>query len=272
MAATGASIGNPMHVATDRFGQMYFTSLDCVFKVDSTGFLIRVAGNGRSGFSGDGGPANEAQLSYPVTVAVSDAGEIYIADSNNHRIRNVSAKGIISTVAGNGAAGKWYKDEGTSPDKGPALKRSLFGPDYIAVDRIGNIFTTDFHTGIRKISINGIISTLFPTTNLRSGVSSLTSGPAIKPTGIAVDRSGVLYVTDFEHRIQKISSGKITILAGTGKQGFSGDGGRAIDAQLNNPHGVTVDRSGNVYFADLGNQRVRRVSREGIITTVAGGG
>src|SRR5438034_3309266 len=194
IAAVNASIGLTYGVATDAAGNVYFTSDNCVFRLEQqNGVLTRVAGNSRAGYSGDGGPAINAQLSDPRGVAVDGAGNLFFVDFGNARIRKVSSSGIITTVAADVSA---------------------FG---VAVDGAGNIFIADT-ARIRKVSSDGIITTV----------------------------------------------------AGNGTYGFSGDGGPAINAQLARPNSVAVDRAGNLFILDTYNYRIRKVSADGIITTVAG--
>jgi hypothetical protein len=229
-----------------------------------------VAGNGSWGYSGDGGPATEAMLSYPRGVAVDASGNIYIADLYNHRIRKVDTSGIITTVAGNG-------DEGYSGDGGPATEAMLDFPFGVAVDASGNIYIGDTHNyRIRKVDTSGIITTVAG--NGAWGYSG-DGGPATEamldfPCDVAVDASGNLYIGDvYNQRIRKVdTSGIINTVAGNGSWGYSGDGGPATEAQLHGPFGVTVDASGNLYIADYDNQRIRKVDTSGIITTVAGNG
>ncbi|HSB13927.1 MAG TPA: hypothetical protein VLE22_05675 [Bryobacteraceae bacterium] len=279
IAGVHVSIGFPLGTATDTAGNLYFTALNCVFRLDSNGVMTHVAGNSRAGYSGDGGPATSAQLDstskgfdwpVPAGVAVDASGNLYIADSSNHRVRKVSAAGIISTVAGDGSPGY-------SGDNGPAISAQLGVPSGVAVDAGGNLYIGD--TGnyrIRKVSAAGIISTV---AGDGSPGYSGDNGPAIsaqisRPYGVAVDAGGNLYIADADNnRIRKISvAGIITTVAGNGSAGYSGDGGPAISAQLDYPWGVALDASGNLYIADLRNSRIRKVSVARVITTVAGNG
>ena len=203
-------------------------------------------------------------------MAVDASGNLYIADTGNNRIRKVSATGIITTVAGNGSAGY-------SGDGGPATSAQLDGPEGVAVDGSGNLYIADTcNNRIRKVSATGIITTVAG--NGSAGYSG-DGGPATSaqlslPAGVAVDGSGNLYIADSgNNRIRKVSAtGIITTVAGNGSPGYSGDGGPATSAQLNQPAGVAVDASGNLYIADSSNNRIRKVSATGIITTVAGNG
>jgi len=271
IAAVNASIGRPFGVSSDAAGNVYFTSLHCVFKLGPSGILTRVAGNGRPGYSGDGGSATGAQLNYPEGVAVDNAGNLYIADLSNSRVRKVSSDGIVTTVAGNGAFGY-------SGDGGPATSAQLNYPSGVAVDSAGNLYIGDSNNSrVRKVSGNGIITTVAGN-GTPSGYSG-DGGPATSAQlgylglGVAVDGVGNLYIADSSNsRVREVSSsGIITTLAGTGTGGYSGDGGPATGAQLSYPSGVAVDSTGNLYISDTGNFLVRKVSPGGIIVTVASG-
>ncbi len=272
--ALSLPVGIPQGVATDKAGNFYFTSLNCVFKVDQNGVMTRVAGNARAGYSGDGGPALSAQLAGALAVAIDDAGNIVIADTNNYRIRRVSSSGIITTIAGNGV--NCYLGDG-----GPAVSAQLANPTGIAVDGSGNIFFSEttynsfpaMNNRIRMVSPNGIIRTV--AANGTSGASG-DGGPAIaaqlaSPAGVAVDASGNLFIADTQNRrVRKVAAdGIITTVAGNGTGGFSGDNGPAAGAQLSIPNAVAVDASGNLFIADTQNNRIRKVAN-GIISTVAG--
>jgi sugar lactone lactonase YvrE len=204
-------------------------------------------------------------------------GNLFIADTQNNRIRKVSAGGMITTVAGNGTAGY-------SGDGGPAISARLAAPSSVAVDASGNLFIADTQNNrVRKVSLNGIITTLAGT-----GIQGYSGdeGPAASaqfaaPMAVAVDTSGNLFVADYlNNRIRKVSvSGVITTVAGNGAKtnvggngGFSGDGGPATLAALFEPNSVALDASGNLFIADAGNGRIRKVAPGGTITTIAGGG
>jgi len=236
--------------------------------VESTYFIATIAGNGVSGFSGDGGFAGSAHLKEPTAIAVDREFNIYIADSLNHRVRKVTPKGNITTVAGNGTAGY-------SGDGGPAASAQLNQPIGVALDDAGCLYITDqLNHRIRKVSAAGTITTLAG--NGKSGYSG-DGGPAIDakiygPSGIATDSAGNVYFADtFNNRVRKITAkGIITTIAGDGKEGSGGDGVMATNAQLYGPWGVAVDGKEGVYFADRWNNVVRMVNPQGIITTVAG--
>ena len=262
-------------VAVDPAGNTFISSrLNCVFKLDSAGNLTRVAGTGKAGYSGDGGPAANAQLDSPQGLALDLAGNLYIADYYNQRVRRVSPNGVIITVAGNGVAGH-------SGDSGPATSAQLNSPQGVAVDSAGNLYIADSgNQRIRRVSANGTITTAAGTgTAGYSGDSGLaTSAQLCNPLGVAVDANGNLYIADtgflFQgpsgNRIRMVStSGIITTVAGNGTWGFSTDGGTATTAALENPYSVAVDSAGNLYITDTYTHRIREVSA-GIITTVAG--
>ncbi|HEV2689466.1 MAG TPA: IPT/TIG domain-containing protein, partial [Bryobacteraceae bacterium] len=236
-----------------------------VRKVEN-GVITTVAGTGMYGFSGDNGPATSARLFYPADVALDSAGNLYIADSYNNRIRKVS-NGVITTVAGNAT-------QGFGGDNGPATSALLNYPTGVAVDSAGKLYIADRgNYSIRKLS-DGVITTIAGDGECCFGGDNVpaTKAQLFFPTQIAMDHAGNLYIADtYNHRIRKVSNGVITTVAGNGIYGFSGDGGSATGARLNSPYGVAVDSAGNLYIADTYNKRIRKVSN-GVITTVAGGG
>jgi RHS repeat-associated protein len=230
--------------------------------------ITTVAGDGTIGASGDGGPATQAQLNAPARVAVGPDGSLYIADSANHRIRRVAHDGIITTVAGNGSYGY-------SGDNGPATQAQLNGPLGIAVGSDGSLHIADSSNDrIRRVSPAGIITTMAgggPYRYVGDG------GPATQaylqyPQGLAVGPDSSLYIADyFNDRVRRIGpDGIITTVAGTGTSGSSGDGGPATQARIDGPMAVAVGSDGSLYIADSGNDCIRRVGPDGIITTVAG--
>ena len=243
--------------------------------------ITTVAGNGNFGYSGDGGRATKAELFEPIGVAVDVSSNIFIADLGNRRIRRVATTGTITTVAGNGT-------NGYSGDGGLGTNAKLNTPSGVAVDGNGNVFIAD--TGnqrIRELFADGGIGTFAGNGingNVGTGINNtILSIELSNPQGVAVDSGGNVFIADTgNNRILKISTNSIywngkgnriiTTVAGNAISGYSGDGGAATKAELNGPEGIAVDGSGNVFFADIGNQRIRKVATTGIITTVAGNG
>ena len=271
--ATEAQLDFPIDVVVDDgSGNLYIadSSNHRILKVDAGGTITAAAGTGSHGFRGDGGPATAARLRFPHGAAVDRSGNLYIADTRNHRIRKVDADGTITTVAGTGT-------DGFGGDSGPASAAQLNRPAGVAVDGSGNLFIADTNNHrIRKVDADGTIITVAGT---RGQGFSGDGGPATAaqlngPNGVAVDGSGNLYIADTNnHRIRKVNAGgMITTVAGTGTAVFSGDGRPATAAQLNGPNGVAVDGSGNLYIADTNNHRIRKVDTRRTITTVAGTG
>jgi sugar lactone lactonase YvrE len=233
--------------------------------------LLTVAGTGKVGFSGDGGPATQARLNTPAGLAADRLGNLFIADGFNNRVRKVSPDGTISTVAGGGHPADHLGDGG------PATAASLNAPFGLAVDAEGTLFVGDiFNSRIRRVSPGGTITTVAG--NGKAGYSG-DGGPATEASlnganTMAVDATGNLFFTDFGNQaVRRVSpAGMITTVAGNGKYGDSGDGGPATDARFKTLSGVAVDATGNVFISDWLTERVRRVSPDGIITTVVGGG
>ncbi len=263
--ATGAQLMHPKGLAVDAEGNIYITDsvCHCIRKVDTDGIITTVAGNGTAGYSGDGGLATDAMLRYPETVAVDAAGNIYIADFYNFRVRKVDTGGIITTVAGNGI---W----GHNGDEGLATEGSLIPTD-LALDSSGNLFIVDYDMEdeigvIRRVDSEGYISTL-PINEKFAG------GPPYIIRGIAFDNEDNLYFSDTRYNLvlkMDKSGTPIEPIAGGGDSS-SGDGGPALDVSLEDPYGITVDAIGNLYILES-SQYVRKVSTSGVITTVAGNG
>jgi len=280
-------------VAVDAAGNVFIADVlnNRIRRVDAaTGIITTVAGNGAGGigggFSGDGGPATSASLSAPTAVAVDRAGDLFIADNGNNRIRRVdAATGNITTVAGGGTPASGIGDGG------PATGASLSSPISVAVDGSGNIFIADTYDNvIRRVDASThIITTVAGGGSPESGIGD--GGPATSaslyfPSAVALDASANLFISDsVDNVIRRVdaSTGIITTVAGNSTQGFSGDGGSATSAALNlssvyigypaMPASLAVDAGGNLFIPDSVNNRIRRVdATTGVITTVAGGG
>jgi trimeric autotransporter adhesin len=245
--AAGAQLNQPYDVAVDSSGNIFIsdTSNQVIRMVDhTTGKIATVAGNylNGAGYSGDGGPATSAQLDSPEGIAVDSSGDLYIADFNNTVIRKLSG-GTITTVAGDRSIGGGYSGDGNL-----AVNAQLNYPYDVAVDASGNIYIADTtNWAIRKVDhLSGKIST----------VATIAS-----PIGLTVDAAGNVYVSGGDV-VQKVdASGTVSVVAGNIHlgTGFSGDGNVATAALLNGPVGLVTDSSGNLFFADSGNNRVRRV-------------
>ena len=264
--------------------------------------ISTVAGTGEPGFSGDGGPAIQAQFNDPRHLAVDAAGNVYVVDTNNVRVRKISPNGQVVTVAGTG--------EAAEPTKGAAVRSGFLGIGGLAVTENGTLYIADA-TGLQRVDPLGVLSFVVTGQSVQGvavtgkstvyliGVNDVSllgangggkllagsdlgdagdGGPAAKAkffaSQAAVDPAGNVYVADKEaNRVRKFAPrGVISTLAGNGKAGFGGDGGPASQAQLNRPESIAVDVAGNIYIADTENFRVRRVATDGVITTIAGSG
>jgi len=242
-AGASAQISDVHGIAVDSSGNVYIadTGNNRVRKIDTSGKITTIAGNGTRGYSGDGAAATAAALWFPCGLAFDNSGNLYISDYGNSTVRKVDSKGTISTVAGTGSYG-------FSGDGGSASKAALAYPYAIAFDSAGNLLIADTgNTDIRKVDTSGNISTL------KSGIT---------PENIAVDSTGAVYFVDgVSSVVQKIlPGGTIIPIAGDGKPYFAGDGGPALQAELSQPQGVATDKSGNVFVADTQNQVIRRLT------------
>ena len=259
-AATSAELAGPWGIATDAIGNLYIADAGNmrVRMVTPAGVISTVAGNGTGGFSGDGGAATGAELLYPYGVVVDSSGNLYIADSENQRIRKVTAAGIISTIAGNGTAGY-------SGDGGAATSAELNYPSRVAADSSGNVYIADLYNNrVREVTPGGIISTVAGngTAGYSGDGGAATSAELNNTFDVAVDSNANLYIADgYNQRIRKVTpAGIISTVAGDGTPGYNGDGGAATSAELYSPEGVAVDSRGNLYIADYQNQRIRKVT------------
>ncbi len=271
-SAVSASLGFPEKLAVDASGNLYVVDKanHRIRRVDVTGTITTIAGTGEKGYDGDDKPATSARLSGPSGVAVDGGGNVFIADTDNRRIRRVDTSGRITTVAGTGGYGYDGDDK-------PATSTILADPNAVAVDASGNFYIADtFNKRIRRVNTSGRITTVAGTgTEGYDGDDKPATTAALSlPRGVAVDAAGNLYIADTSnHRIRRVdTTGRITTVAGTGTPGFDGDGGPATSALLDQPGDVAVDGSGNLLIAEFGNRRIRRVDSAGRIATVAGSG
>ena len=269
-AATSAQLDSPTGIAVDASNNVYIadTHNNRIREVlASTGVINTIAGTGVAGFAGDGGAATSALLNYPTAVAVDSAGNIYIADTNSHRIREIKS-GTISTVAGDGE--QFY-----SGDSGLATAAGLDSPNGVAVDSSFNIYIGDTHNQrVRLVTFTtGIISTLAGTgvkTYTADGVAANSSALA-RPRGLAISPNGTLLIADSDNdRVRAVSGGNISTVVGSGQQGFSGDTALGTASAIDTPRVVAATANNNVVVADTENDRVRTVDGNGDLITVAG--
>ena len=274
VAATATRLSSPYGVGTDSIGNIFIGDAgnNRIRKIDTFGIITTVAGTGVAGYNGDLIVATTAELNFPYGMAVSKAGVIVIADMSNHRIRSIKSEsgGLITTIAGTGVAG-------FSGDSGLAINAQLNNPQGIFWDAHNNIYFGDHNNHrIRKISATGIITTIAG--NGTPGFSG-DNGPATAaelyyPSGVTMDTLGNIYIADmYNQRIRKVdTSGIITTVVGNGTAGFSGDNGPATLANIRYPKDVYIDKNGNIIITDPDNQRLRMINTAGIITTIAGTG
>ncbi|MGH7442424.1 MAG: hypothetical protein ACREKE_07110 [bacterium] len=272
--APGLSTGldGPMGVATDGAGDLMIADeySQRVLEVSPSGAVRRVAGTGFVGFARDGSVARSSPLAYPSGVAVGGDGDIFIADTGNHRVLRVGASGVLSVVAGTGAAHK-------SGDGGPIGSAEFLEPIGLALDGHGDLFIADIAADrVREVKPSGLIMTVAGdgTAGYSGDGGAATAAELDAPAGLAVDARGNLYIADSgNQRVREVGTdGVIRTAVGDGRRGWSGDGGSALSARLNRPYGVALDAEGDLYIADSGNQRVREVDASGVIRTVAGDG
>jgi sugar lactone lactonase YvrE len=274
--AVSAELFYPYGASVDSFGNIFIADKvnNRIRKVDTNGIITTIAGVGPSAangsYSGDSGAATNANLNFPIGIAVDGTRNLFIADSWNNRIRKVDTNGIITTVAGTNSSG-------FSGDGGAATSAKLNNPSTVFVDSSGNLLLADTgNNRIRRIDTNGIITTIAGTNAVgySGDGGTATNAMLTGPNGVAADGFGNYYIADTTNNcIRKIDiNGIITTFAGNGTAGYSGDGGAATNASLNQPYGVAVDAYGQVFFADYNNSRIRVVNASGIITTLVGNG
>jgi sugar lactone lactonase YvrE len=263
-----SALNEPGGIAVDSVGNIYVADSHNyrVQKVGANGVISTVAGGMQQTDTGDGGPAIFASLAAPYAVALDPFGNLYIGELS--RIRKIDINGIISTAAGTSTPGY-------SGDGGPAINAELYLAAALACDSAGNLFIAELiNNRIRKIDGNGIITTVAGTGIAGFGGDNVyaTIAELNQPDGVTVDAAGNIYISDASnYRIRKVgTNGVISTIAGTGSHGFSGDNGPATAAQLYLPAGLAIDAAGNLYLADSDNNRIRKISTNGIISTVAG--
>ena len=256
----------PSGIAIDRVGNLYVadTGNNRIRKVTPKGEVSTLAGSDHQGYAD--GIGNAAQFNSPLGIAIDAAGNLYVADTENQRIRKVTPKGEVSTLAGGDSNG--YVD-------GPGNVARFAYPSGIAIDRAGNLYVADSYKGqIRKVTPRGEVSTL---TYGHTGIAGCASPQFERPRGITIDAAGNLYVADtHNHRIRKIvferasrdRGATVSTLAGSGNAGHV-DGIGSV-AQFSNPFGTTIDAAGNLYVTDLENHRIRKVTPQGVVSTLAG--
>jgi streptogramin lyase len=245
-----------------------------VRRIDRSGTIRTIAGNGTSAYSGDGGPAVEASLQLPQGIAVDDDGSLYIADTFNHVVRRVDAKGEITTFAGS--------EPGLAGDGGPANKSQLNLPMAVAIDAHDRVYISDGgNSRIRRVGRDGIIETV-----CGYGPGALITGAGYEGDGGPPGKAKIFSAADIEfgplgnwyladsgnNRIRHVLYGTISTIAGTGEADFAGDDGLAIDAAFKAPQKLAVARDGTIYVADRANHRVRVIDLAGGITTLVGEG
>ena len=233
--------------------------------------ITTIAGMGVMGYSGDNATATASKINAPHGITLDGHGNIFFADFGNSLIRKIDNAGIITTIAGIGGTGY-------NGDSILATNAQLYGPNEIAIDKFDNIYFADYgNDRIRKIDTFGIITTVAGSVYGYGGDSGLaTSALLADPEGVAVDTVGNIYIADAgNNRIRMINAaGIIFTIAGTGVAGFTGDSGLAVNAKINLPFSVDVDKRGDVFFSDNGNNRVRKFNpfTDGLIHTIAGNG
>jgi DNA-binding beta-propeller fold protein YncE len=283
--ASKATLSEPFHCDVDNRGHLYIAESmnHCIRKVDlKSGIISTVAGNGKKGYSGDGGPATQATFNEPYAVTVTKGGDLYIVDRNNAVIRKVDGKsGIVTTVAGNGK-----KDY--AGDDGPAIKASMREPNDCCLDGKGGLLIADVADWrIRRLDLaTGVITTFAGVGKAKIALKTKIDrakcgddGPADKAIvvgarAVCVDGKGNTYICEREgSAVRKVDAqGIITAFAGTGERGYSGDKADARKAVFDGPKGIRCDADGNLYVVDCENHAIRKIDiKTNIVTTIAGG-
>ena len=267
--ATETELYEPFGITTDNAGNIYFAdeSNQRIRKINASGIISTIAGTGIVGFSGDGGPATNAQIGHPGYIHIDGTGNIYFGDLTNHRIRKINTSGIITTFAGNGGTGH-------SGDGGLATAAQIDIPAGLTMDGAGNLYIAEStYPTVRKVSTSGIISTIAGNGTIGfSGDGGPATNAALYGTeGITIDNGGNLYISDMGGYIRKVNiSGIITTIAGIGSGWYSGDGGPATAAALGDPTDISFDGVGNLYIACWNSYNIRKINASGIISTITG--
>jgi YD repeat-containing protein len=262
--ATAANLSEPRGLAVGPDGALFIADADQnrIRRVGSDGLISTVAGTGHRGYNGDNRQAVDGQLNAPTGLAFGPDGSLYIADDGNDRVRRVRPDGAVMAFAGQGGKLEYSGDGGKAASGQLSLLRGL------AVGEGGDVFIAQngFHQCVRRVGTDGILTRFIPG---GFGMSPLRTACAV-----AASKDGAVYVADGDGcRVWRVDKdGAASVVAGTGKAGFSGDDGPAVQAELNSPSGLALGPNGGLYIADAGNQRIRRVGLDGIITTVAGKG
>ncbi|SDZ36103.1 Sugar lactone lactonase YvrE [Amycolatopsis xylanica] len=267
----GTGLNHPAGVTADVNGTLYLsdTGNQRIKRLNRDQSITVLAGTGAGGYSGDGGQATAAQLNSPSGLAVTRTGNLLVGDYANHRVRRVVVPVVDTTVSAYAGTGEWK----FSGDGGPALTATFQGPRAVSADGRGGLFISDgVSMRVRKVGQDGIITTVAGTGERAfTGDGGPATQAALEPQALVAGGGG-FYVIDAATRIRKVdAAGVITTIAGTGKAGYTGDGGPAKSAQIA-ANGLAIDRAGNLYFADWITHRVRRIGTDGVITTVAGTG
>ncbi len=267
--ASAAVLEDLDHIYVDIHQNLFIACDSRLRKIDHSGIITTIAGTGIVGFSGDGGAATLAQISIPWGITSDAGGNIYFSDEGNNRIRKIDTHGVITTVGGNGLS--FFTMDGV-----PATSTAISSLG-IAIDASGNIIFADVaNYRIRKIDASGILSTICGTgTSGFSGDGApATAATMGQPHDLVIDNKGNIFFGDFDnYRIRKIDTfGIITTIAGTGTNGYSGDGGPATSAEVNVLFGIANDTLNNLYIADTDNDRIRKIDTNGIISTICGNG
>jgi hypothetical protein len=261
---TNALFYNPCGVAVDSVGNVFVAdfSNSCIRKITSSRIVTILAGSGPAGFAD--GTGSNAKFNYPQGVAVSSTGYVFVADTDNHRIRKITSSGVVTVLAGSGVAG--FAD-------GLGTNAKFYAPMGVVVDSVNNVYVADYHTQrIRKITPSGAVSTLAGSGSASFADGSGTLASFFWPSGVAVDSYDNIFVADSgNHRVRKVtSSGIVSTIAGSGTAGFADNTGTL--AMFSTPFGIAVDSSGIMYVSDKSNHRIRKITPSGVVTVLAGSG